>query len=105
MEQSPPLPPTPPSADGVDPNAVTDAPENRDELNAHSPELEIEGIVQGEADNNIVQSSGGFTKDELMEKVYTIRICLSIFYFSILFSFSLTHNACVCILLELSVAV
>lgn len=35
-----------------------------DEANAKESEMEIEGIVQGEADNNVVQSAGQITNGD-----------------------------------------
>lgn len=37
---------------------------SKDEANAKASEMEIEGIVQGEADNNVVQSAGQITNGD-----------------------------------------
>lgn len=48
-------------------------------VDLHSPALEIEGIVQGEPDNNIVQSGDRYTQDDSTEKVLFFAVICSVF--------------------------
>lgn len=41
---------------------------------AHSPAMEIQGIVHGEADNNVVQSGDVYHTDQPQEQVFSIVI-------------------------------
>lgn len=46
---------------------------------AHSPAMEIEGIVHGEPDNNVVQSGDVYHAEQPMEQVLSIVIFFNAF--------------------------
>lgn len=56
--------------------------DNTEDVDLHSPALEIEGIVQGEPDNNIVQSGDRYTQDDSTEKVLYFRCYLLCIFFT-----------------------
>lgn len=69
-----------------------DEPTNRRDSN--NPVMEFEGIVQGEADNNVVQSAGQMSATD-EETVKVIQICSAnscFFFFSFDQLFTSVHN-------------